>query len=60
MSEKGYEPDIERRRFNVAEVPIPEVRCSATATAFWHLDAGGGAVHSIMNGPQAPAIRTLR
>jgi hypothetical protein len=26
MSEKGPEADIEPRRFNVADVPIPEVR----------------------------------
>ena len=25
MSEKGYEPDIEQRRFNVAEVPLPDI-----------------------------------
>jgi len=25
MSEKGYEPDIERRRFNVAEVPLADI-----------------------------------
>ena len=25
MSEKGYEPDIERRRFNVAEVPPADI-----------------------------------
>ncbi len=30
MSEKGYEPDIEQRRFNVAEVPIPDIPVSVT------------------------------
>jgi hypothetical protein len=33
MSEKGYEPDIERRRFNVADVPSADIvseRKSAT------------------------------
>ena len=25
MSEKGYEPDIERRRVNVAEVPTTDI-----------------------------------
>jgi hypothetical protein len=25
MSEKGSEPDIEARRFNVAEVPEPDI-----------------------------------
>ena len=35
---------------HVADVPTAEVRYSATATAFWQLDAGGGAVHSITSG----------
>jgi hypothetical protein len=33
MSEKGYEPDIERRRFNVAEVPRGDIRTPRT----WHI-----------------------
>ena len=27
MSEKGSEPDFEARRFNVAEVPEPDIPC---------------------------------
>jgi hypothetical protein len=33
MSEKGSEPDIEARRFNVAEVPTAEVRFLALVYA---------------------------
>ena len=31
MSEKGYEADIERRRFNVADVPTADIRIAMTA-----------------------------
>ena len=52
MSEKGSEPDIEARPFNVAEVPVADIRRTATRHEKEEAPTGGTGLLRVPLGEQ--------